>query len=620
MGRGMRWSPINKSRGKYFSLPSPAAESPPPSPGAIELPTINGGDDEEYEVYAVHASHRSKIRTVAAISVAVSFILPLIVTGVVHSAKSKNESNANGGVDFPSHVLLGNGFGGNINDSLLVKSEDFSPPYDTRKDFRNELGKVPPYWEKIELVVNSPNVFSSITSWGPCYRPSSKEISIDWLEQVHHETPYRFSNDQIVYPQASKVGDGSVPQSHFYAGDDDLVKNQNLSGLCRPGFLIIGQAKCGTSSLYHYLTGHPRVLPASQKQLDYFKYLSFKPMEWYLSNFPSIQTFLARGAIMTGESSPSYFPYPEVPHLIHERTRMGSQINTASRVSHPKIIAIVRDPISRAMSSYKYNYVDPAMKMLLKRPNDPKVKAAMSNIAEGMTESYYRENHLFSFEDLVRAEISVLQQCLKPGGVAEQMSRRKYGPPNGIYADAYIDSALPLVNADEFCYGESVSDSVPLSQWAYLIRQNPDKVIIGLDYHLISSIVGRSLYSLFLNWWYAKFSDDDIHVVCTEELHFHPAKAMLNVSLFLGLPEFDFSNVTAEGMYNVGFHQGYDTITSWDDIQNEAEAENDTDDRDFANIGYDVNLSDELRDELVDFFQPYNEALFRLTGKTCQWY
>ncbi|KAL7516585.1 hypothetical protein ACHAWX_001585 [Stephanocyclus meneghinianus] len=615
MGRGMRWSSISKSRGKYSSIPSPAAESPPSSPGAIELPPVNSGDEEEYEVYAVHDSHGSKIRAVAAISLTAIFIILLIVLVVVHEARSKDE----GRVDFPSNILFGTGSGGNIRGPLLVKSEDFLPPYDTRRDFRNELGKVPPYWEEIELIVNSTSVFSSLTSWGPCYRPSLKGIGIDWQEQVLRQTPNRFNNDQIVYPRASEIGDGSVSPSNFYSGDNDLADNPNLSGLCRPGFLIIGQAKCGTSSLYHYLTGHPRVLPASQKQLDYFKYLSFKPMEWYLSNFPPIQTFLARGALITGESSPSYFPYPEVPHMIHQRTRMGSNIAMAQRGSHPKIIAIVRDPISRAMSSYKYNYVDPAIKMLLNRPNNPKVKAAMSNISEGMPESYYRENHLFSFEELVRAEISVLRECLKPGGVAEQMSRRKYGPPNGIYADAFMERASPLVNADEFCYGEMVSDSVPLAQWAYLIRQYPDKVIIGLDYHLIRSIVGRSLYSLFLNWWYKKFADDDIHVVCTEDLHFRPAEAMLNVSLFLGLPKFNFSNVTAEGMYNVGFHQGYDTLTSWDDIQNEAEGEKDTDDLDFANIGYDVDVSDELRNELKDFFHPYNEALFQLAGKSCQW-
>jgi hypothetical protein len=77
---------------------------------------------------------------------------------------------------------------------------------------------------------------------------------------------------------------------------------------------------------------------------------------------------------MTGESSPSYFLYCEVPRLICERTRSENNAN-------PKIIAILQDPISGAMSSYKYS-----TKLLLNRPKDPKTKAAMNNIPADETE------------------------------------------------------------------------------------------------------------------------------------------------------------------------------------------------------------------------------------------
>jgi hypothetical protein len=520
------------------------------------------------------------------------------------SDQSEQQTDVRGAVEFPSDVLFGTAL---IEDAPTIKSNDSSPPYDIRSDFLNELGNIPPFWEEVEHIANSTGEFSDMTSWGPCY-----PIQNDWREQVAIQAPFRSSNDEIAYSNAPRGHGDKTPQSSFYSGNHDLLNNTNLAGFCRPGYIIIGQAKCGTSSLYQYLSGHPRVLPAKQKQLNYFKYLSYMPMEWYLSNFPSAQSFLARGTLMTGESSPSYFPYPEVPHLIHERMRVKNE-------PHPKIIAIVRDPVSRSMSSYKYNYVDPALKMLSKRPKNPQAHAALENIPEGMSEEYYIENHLFTFEELVRAEIKVLQQCLVPGGVAETMSRTKYGPPNGMYTDVFTDTAIPLINADEFCYGEPVSDVVSLAQWAELIQQNPNKFILGLDYHLIRSIVGRSLYSLFMDWWYARFSHDDIYVVCTEDLHFEPAETMLNVSLFLGLPRFDYTNVTNEGMYNVGFHQGYDTLTTWDEIEKETESEHDEDDRDYANIGYDVEVSEELRNELMKFFQPYNEALFELIGKRCQW-
>jgi hypothetical protein len=604
MGRGMRWSPIGE--GKYSSIPSRTARTPPSSPGGdIELSNRHDCEEEdEFDVYSVHTSSQSKVWILAILFVAAVCFATVSIADRNKQDQSEQQSNVLGAVEFPSDVLFGTAL---IEDAHTIKSNDFSPPYDIQSDFLNELGNIPPFWEEVEHIANTTGAFSGVTSWGPCY-----PIQYDWREQVSVQAPFRSNNDEITYLNAPGRHGDKTPQSSFYSGNHDVSINTNLAGLCRPGYIIIGQAKCGTSSLYQYLSGHPRVLPAKQKQLNYFKYLAYMPMEWYLSNFPSAQSFLARGALMTGESSPSYFPYPEVPHLIHERMR-------AENEPHPKIIAIVRDPISRSMSSYKYNYVDPALKMLSKRPKNPQAHAALENIPEEMPDEYYIENHLFTFEELVRAEIKVLQQCLVPDGVAEQMSRSKYGPPNGMYADDFTDAAIPLINADEFCYGESISDAVPLAQWAELIQQNPNKLIVGLDYHLIRSIVGRSLYSLFMDWWYARFSQDDIYLICTEDLHFEPAETMLNVSLFLGLPRFDFTNVTSEGMYNVGFHQGYDTLTTWDEIEEEAVSEDDQDDRDYANIGHDVDLSEELRNELMEFFLPYNEALFKLTGKRCQW-
>lgn len=44
------------------------------------------------------------------------------------------------------------------------------------------------------------------------------------------------------------------------------MEKQSQSNRC-PHFIIIGAAKCGTTSLYNYLTAHPQVLAASQKEL-----------------------------------------------------------------------------------------------------------------------------------------------------------------------------------------------------------------------------------------------------------------------------------------------------------------------------------------------------------------
>ena len=80
---------------------------------------------------------------------------------------------------------------------------------------------------------------------------------------------------------------------------------------CRPSFLIIGIGKCGTSSLYYYLTAHPMVVQARRKQIQFFDhaYDASRISSRYLSQFPSS---LKEGEV-TGEASPGYAQYSQVP-------------------------------------------------------------------------------------------------------------------------------------------------------------------------------------------------------------------------------------------------------------------------------------------------------------------
>ncbi len=153
-------------------------------------------------------------------------------------------------------------------------------------DFHNEIGNVPPYWEDIDDSKRANNELIT-PHVGPCYLPPNAP---DWHELMDdHQSKIKYVD--VVSLEKAHVADKNV---------DDLA------GLCRPGFIIIGAGKCGTSSLYHYLVGHPRVLPAKNKQIQYFRYFTNRPMRWYLSNFPPAQSFLSNGALMTGEASPGY--------------------------------------------------------------------------------------------------------------------------------------------------------------------------------------------------------------------------------------------------------------------------------------------------------------------------
>ena len=112
-----------------------------------------------------------------------------------------------------------------------------------------------------------------------------------------------------------------------------------------PDFLIIGGQRCGTSSLYYYLTEHPGILPAFTKEPHFFDEYFAKGPAWYRTQFP---TALQRGfgksvfgkEMLTGEGTPYYIVYPHAPRRAFEL------------VPQAKLIALLRNPVDRAFSQY----------------------------------------------------------------------------------------------------------------------------------------------------------------------------------------------------------------------------------------------------------------------------
>lgn len=106
-----------------------------------------------------------------------------------------------------------------------------------------------------------------------------------------------------------------------------------------PEFLIIGAQRGGTTSLYDYLTQHPRVAAAKRKEVHYFDLRYANGIGWYRSQFPWWLNI--RRSMITGEGSPYYIFHPEVPDRVRE-TLPGV-----------KIIVLLRDPVERALSHYQ---------------------------------------------------------------------------------------------------------------------------------------------------------------------------------------------------------------------------------------------------------------------------
>jgi hypothetical protein len=104
-----------------------------------------------------------------------------------------------------------------------------------------------------------------------------------------------------------------------------------------PTFLVIGAMKAGTTSLWGYLSEHPQVFMAPDKELNFFSGQWSRGLDWYESQFAG-----AADATAVGEISPSYamvhfFPVPE---------------RIASVIPDARLIYLLRHPIERMVSAY----------------------------------------------------------------------------------------------------------------------------------------------------------------------------------------------------------------------------------------------------------------------------
>jgi hypothetical protein len=107
--------------------------------------------------------------------------------------------------------------------------------------------------------------------------------------------------------------------------------------------IVIGAQKSGTTSLYSMLSLHPAIAMSREKETDFFcaAELGRDPRSRYFKQFD-------RKATWYGEASPLYTMYHEFP---------GVAGRIVEVFPSARLIYIVRDPVERAVSQYKHEYL-----------------------------------------------------------------------------------------------------------------------------------------------------------------------------------------------------------------------------------------------------------------------
>lgn len=106
-------------------------------------------------------------------------------------------------------------------------------------------------------------------------------------------------------------------------------------------YLVIGSGKAGTTSLFNYLSQHPQIINPHEKELLFFNERYEYGFDWYLAQFPP-RSF-KREKFLTGEASPWYLG------------TLGAEERVFSMFPLIKLIAIFRNPVTRAISHYFMN-------------------------------------------------------------------------------------------------------------------------------------------------------------------------------------------------------------------------------------------------------------------------
>jgi hypothetical protein len=106
-----------------------------------------------------------------------------------------------------------------------------------------------------------------------------------------------------------------------------------------PTAIIIGVAKCATAALLSFIAAHPNVVGDGYKEIYYFSNLKNyrKGHEWYREQMP-----FSNENQITIEKTPTYFTDVKSPERVFALN------------PHMKIIAIVCDPVVRAVSHYTH--------------------------------------------------------------------------------------------------------------------------------------------------------------------------------------------------------------------------------------------------------------------------
>ena len=152
-------------------------------------------------------------------------------------------------------------------------------------------------------------------------------------------------------------------------------------------FSIIGTQKGGTTSLDCYLSQHPQICTAPQKEVHFFDLQFHLGQDWYEAQFPIDLTNPFERHQTIGEATPYYLFHPCVPERM------------ATLYPNLKLVIMLRDPVDRAISHYHhavhYGFEPLGLEAAIAAETDRLAGQATQLLSGQITTSYSHQHHSY---------------------------------------------------------------------------------------------------------------------------------------------------------------------------------------------------------------------------------
>ena len=125
---------------------------------------------------------------------------------------------------------------------------------------------------------------------------------------------------------------------------DGAYRRFTASSRTLPDFQVIGFPRCGTKSLFSYVTQHPNIGKPTTYGKYFFNTNYHRGVNWYKSHYPTVKTKMRlkkeNGAYVIGDYSASYMMW------------YHSALRIKKLIPNPKLIVVLRNPVDRAYSQF----------------------------------------------------------------------------------------------------------------------------------------------------------------------------------------------------------------------------------------------------------------------------